>query len=459
MTVSLVEPDRPPPSPVPVRRYRYSKWRWRVLVTTLDAIGAVLMWLWRRVRARRIVASPRRILVVQLDHLGDAVLSSPLFPALRAAYPEAVIDVLASPSGRHVFESCPDVSTVRTAERNWFERRPGGWSGLAAVWRLGRALRRHRYDLGIDVRGDVLTVFVLALAGIPRRLGWAMGGGGFLLTDIATWVPGRHEVLSRVALLEALGLRCDEPPTVRVHVSDADRLRVARGLGSAWPEPRRTRRASRVAAGAVAGVGRRARLGASGTENDDPDILHAGRFDPDGPPLLAVHLGAGTLAKRWPIQHWQHLIDRFLSRGWRIVVVGGADDVELSRTILPHPDLADWTGRLGVGETTALIERADLFLGVDSGPAHLAAAAGTASVILFSGTNRLEQWRPWSRRTLVLQTEVPCRPCHRKVCPLADHPCMSGLDPDRVFRAAWSWWGRTQSVLELSPQEARHAGA
>ena len=56
------------------------------------------------------------------------------------------------------------------AEKNWFERRAAGRALGSAVWRLGSSLRRHRYDLGIDVRGDVLTVLVLALAGLAADL-------------------------------------------------------------------------------------------------------------------------------------------------------------------------------------------------------------------------------------------------------------------------------------------------
>jgi ADP-heptose:LPS heptosyltransferase len=158
--------------------------------------------------------------------------------------------------------------------------------------------------------------------------------------------------------------------------------------------------------------------------------------------LLAVHLGAGTPAKRWPIEHWDALLARFLRDGWRVLIVGGPDDAELAARLTPHDALRDWTGRLAVTETTALLERADLFLGSDSGPAHLAACAGVPSVVLFSGTNRVGQWRPWSRRSLVLRHDVPCNPCHRKVCPLADHPCMTGLTPDRVYQATRRWWSR-----------------
>ena len=482
----------PGPRPVPVRRYRYSKWRWRIGVHVLDAVGAAAMRLWRVARPARRVESPRRILVVQLDHMGDAVLSSPLFPRLRAAYPGASIDVLASPSNRAVFEADPHVDAVHVADRNWFNRRPGRRALGSAVWGLGRALRAAHYDLGIDVRGDVLTVLVLALAGIPRRVGWAMGGGGFLLTDVARWVPGRHEVEARLALLEPLGIAADGPARVAAHPADRDRARVGQMLREAWPSPK-----SRAARGPARnrgfhtgqepeggwgpypdpGIGRPgsgygpqppatggppislearpARLSArrrpvSSPGPDEADWLHAGRFGARAP-LLAVHLGAGTEAKRWPTGHWKALVGRFLADGWRVVVVGGPEDAGAAGALGAHRDLRDWTGRLAVTETAALLERADLFIGSDSGPAHLAACAGVPSVILFSGTNRARQWRPWSRRSLVLKHKVPCRPCHRKICPLADHPCMAGITPDRVHRAARRWWAR------LHRSESPHA--
>jgi heptosyltransferase-2 len=436
----------PKPRPVRVGKYRYSKLRWRLLVHALDFWGLFAISLFRVVWRARKVEVPRRVLVVQLDHLGDAVLSTPLIAELRAAYPEAVIDVLASPSNHEVFEADRHVNNVRVAERTWFERCPDRWGLLTAVWKLGWSLREANYDLGIDVRGDVLTVFVLALAGIPRRLGWSMGGGAFLLTDVAPWAPGRHEVQSRLALLDRLGFERVENSRVDVHVCDDDRISVARRLAEAWP--RRSSRRSGVFVTAGAGhkaIAQRESLPPRKTSSrlsDMPDWLHANRFSED-PPLVAVHLGAGNAAKRWPVASWKVLIERFLEDGWRVVVVGGSDDVLLAGELEKSDRLRDWTGSLTVTQTTALLERADLFIGSDSGPAHLAASAGTLSVILFSGTNQPKQWRPWSRHALVLRHRVPCQPCHQKVCPLAGHPCMTELSPDRVYRGARLLWSRT----------------
>lgn len=440
------------PRPVTLGRYRYSKWRWRIVVRVLDAVGGVGMRVWRAFRTTPPVPQPRRILVVQLDHLGDAVLTSPLLARLRANYRDATIDVLASPSNLEVFQSDPNVDHVRLAERTWFERRQGRWAMASAVWSLGRSLRGGAYDLGIDVRGDLLTVLVLTLAGIPRRVGWAMGGGGFLLTDVAAWVPGRHEVASRLALFHQIGPNDETPARVMVHATDRDRVQVVRWLREAWPERPVRRWTVRARASVVAG-GRPAapdapRPTGHSLGEDDAEWLHAGRFGAPAP-LLTAHLGAGTAAKRWPQAHWQALLHKFLADGWRVVIVGGPEDVGTADGLGAHPNLCDWTGRLSVPQTTALLERADLFIGADSGPSHLAACAGITSVVLFSGTNRHRQWRPWSRRSLVLRHQVPCRPCHQKVCPVAGHPCMAGLEPDRVYRAARRWWARVHG--EESP--------
>jgi len=217
--------------PVAERKYRYSKLRWRISVRAVDSMGWLLARAWRKVRAARRVETPRRILIVQLDHLGDAVLTSPLIAQLKAAYPDADVDVLASGSNHEVFEANTNVSRVRIARRTWFERHPTSRGFVGTVWGLGRSLRDSDYDLGIDVRGDILSILVLTLAGIPRRIGFAMGGGSFMLTDIAPWVSGRHETHSRLALLEPLGIVPAETFRTEVHVSDDDRAAVAAALG------------------------------------------------------------------------------------------------------------------------------------------------------------------------------------------------------------------------------------
>ena len=151
---------------------------------------------------------------------------------------------------------------------------------------------------------------------------------------------------------------------------------------------------------------------------------------------IVLHIAAGTAAKRWPAEHWRELLEYLVSRGdVQVVLVGAAADRTVACHILgvrPRPHVADWTGRLSILELAAVLEQADLLVGADSGPAHLAAAVGTAVVALFSGTNSVRQWQPVGRRVAVVRNPVACSPCHRHECRVPGHPCMRGLTPAQV---------------------------
>ncbi|MHC4179243.1 MAG: glycosyltransferase family 9 protein [Planctomycetota bacterium] len=387
----------------PLGRYRYVRLRWRVTFAVIDLVGTVLFaaarLVWRSVTGRRTPApekrhDPKVILLVQLDHLGDAIISTTMFPALRKQYPEASIEVLAGAWNREVFEALPEVSRVHVSRANRFAR--GGlhrfaWIPATLWW--GLILRRRKVDLGIDVRGEFPAAVILWLCGARRRLGWDCGGGGFLLTDSPRFVADRPEVESRMALLAELGIRPPEAvhrrPSLRPTV--AARRQIARCL---------TELTTR---------------------------------QPATGPLVVLHVGAGTAAKAWPVEHWRELLGRIIvGHGVRVVLVGGRQDRIIAEEILDGrvwPGVADWTGRLGVVELAALLEQADVLVGVDSGPAHLAAAVGTPVVVMFSGTNSPLQWQPCGEQVTVIRHEVGCQPCHRERCPRAGHPCMKLLRP------------------------------
>jgi lipopolysaccharide heptosyltransferase II len=407
----------------PLGRYRYVRLRWRLLFAAIDFVGGWLLRLARtfpRSEARAscpchaentgkmpvLRTSPlpeeeetRVILLVQLDHLGDAVLSTTLLPPLRRRYPRVSLEVLTSPWNEELFASAPEVDRVHVLAKNRFAR-PRHFGDLAAMLWCGWQLRRRKIDLAIDARGDFPIALLIWLSGARRRLGWQCGGGGFLLTDSPAYVAGRPEVESRRALLATLGIY-PAPGEVffpAVSPAEAVRRRVAEWLDTAGQASRSTRQLR-----------------------------------------IAVHVGAGTAAKQWPADHWRELIARLVVRlGAEVVLVGGRGERIIARRIIepsPYPGMIDWTGQLGLEELAAVIEQSDLFVGADSGPAHLAAAVGTRTVVLFSGTNDPRQWRPWGTGVTVVRREVRCSPCHRERCPLKDHPCMRGLEVEEVARA------------------------
>jgi len=381
-------------------RYRYVRFRWRLLFTVVDFLGSLLFGPLRALKTSpRRPDDPRTILLIQLDHLGDAILSTVLFPALRKRYPAAAIEVLTSPAGREVFLAVDQVDRVHVCRANRLARTGRlGWVFSTLWW--GLRLRARRVDLGIDVPGEFPPAVILWFSGARRRLGWTSGGGGFLLTDSPRFVVDRPEVESRLALLGELGIRVEA---------------TAAGARPAFHPSHESR--GRVAA----------------------RLAEMCREGPPYGPRIVMHVGAGTRAKQWPVQHWRELVGRVVQGlGAQVILVGDGNDRTAARAILgrePWSGVTDWTGRLGLLELAALFDEADLFVGADSGPAHLAAAVRTPAVVLFSGTNTTRQWQPIGEAVRVLRHPVECSPCHRRRCPRHDHPCMRGLAPKQVAEA------------------------
>jgi heptosyltransferase-2 len=383
-----------------------------VVFALIDALGWLVFAPFKLCLAvaRQVTASHevRTILVVQLDHLGDAVMSLGLLEALRERFPTARLHVLTSPWNDELFTSCVHIDHVHVMSVTRFSRR-GGLAWLAELVRWGWRLRRHRFDLAIDVRGELPHALLLWLSGARRRIGWACGGGGFLLTDRVPYATGRHEVLARAAIAERLGISLAEVPPPCLEPAEPALRWAEEQLAAAWA-------------------------------SDDKDRRPG--------PIIAIHVGAGMPAKRWPAESWRELADCLIRRhGARIVLVGTRQDHELAEVVCgsdnagrdPRP--LNLAGRLSLARLAAVLRRAELFLGADSGPAHVAAATGTPVLALFSGTNDPNQWRPWGREVAVVRHSPACSPCHRETCPWADHPCMRAISPAMVADLAGKMLG------------------
>jgi len=286
----------------------------------------------------------------------------------------------------------------------WFDR--GGSSGYGNVFNVLGWLRRQKFDVGLDLRGDPRIIALLALGRVRYRIGYGWGGAGCLLSREVEHRPGVHQVERSLAVVRALGWRQpgDEQPKPMLRVSDAERHMIDEALSQ------------RRAAGTAEG---------SGIGQDDK--------------VAVVHPGAGFPSKRWRPDRFGALV-RWLaqSRGYRVVLIGSQDERGLVDEVLREAGpvgAVDLSGILSIRQLMALLSRADLMVGNDSGPAHMAAALGTRTIALFSGTNDVVEWSPVGLRTRVVRKGVPCSPCGLKVCTEFAHECMEGLTLDGVQEA------------------------
>jgi len=335
----------------------------------------------RRARSFR-AATIRRIWVHKPDHLGDVLLARPALAALRAAFPAAEITVACRPEAAPLLAG----DALRLHTYDWPSPFLGGDGSFRAYH---RAVRRLQPDLLLNLRQDVHDILWCTLQGAPYYAGYDHRGSAAFATH-----PGgppredRPETENHLALLrESLGIEPVEPPPL--FLPDAA-LEKARAAWAAWPGGRR----------------------------------------------VVLHAAARTAAKMWPAAHWRRLAELLASDGQtRPVLIGAPEDRELGEQISRAPSpVIDWTGRFSLLETAGLLGRADLLIGIDSAPGHLAATLGVKVVSIMSGTNSAVRWAP--RGAVVLTHSVECAPCRRESCPVGGHPCLAELSPETVYQAA-----------------------
>jgi ADP-heptose:LPS heptosyltransferase len=314
----------------------------------------------------------RKIAVFRALQLGDLLCSVPAFRALRQRFPGAEITLISLPWAADLVRRLPYIDRLAVFP---------GYQGIAeAPYEPERTeaflaeTRAAGYDLAIQMHGDgsVSNGFVAAL-GARSSLGYRRGADDRLTTSLL-YDPREHEVMRWLRLVNA-----------QLHIEDQK------------ASPNRSH-AQSPAAHPI--------LDARFTLLEFPilpeeDTQAAGLlFVPTEAPVIGIHAGASAAARRWPAERFAALADALIERyGADIVLTGSASEKAVTaavRRAMHHPAL-DLAGETSLGVFGAAIARLDLLISNDTGAAHMAAAVGTHSVVLF-GPGRPEQWAALDRR-------------------------------------------------------------
>ena len=355
----------------------------------------------------------RRVLVTKLRHIGDVLLTSPVFSTLARANRDAEIDALVYRDTEPMLTGHPGISQIHTIDRKW--KKQGIASQVAEEFRLLRRLRSRQYDLLIHLtdhpRGLSLARLLHPKWSVSperqshRRL-WK-----WHFTHFYCQPPRRHAVESNLDALRRIGIYPDQSDKRLVLVPSADA----------------TARAA--------------------------DLLAQHGLLPST--FVQVHAGSRWLFKCWPADRTAHLIDLIAAGGLDVVVTGAPDERErrlvaaILEAIKPvtRKRTIDLSAQLTLSELAALTERAGAFVGVDSAPMHIAAAMGTPTVALFGPSNET-QWGPWGITARIVRSdEHLCGPCGRDGCgggKVSD--CMTTIPVERVYAALRSLLARTESA-------------
>lgn len=342
-----------------------------------------------------------KILIISLDHIGDAIFTTPAIQILKRSFPKSSLTMLTRPQNVPVFQHSPYVDKVITDEAPWWSAQPVMDSLRPSYWvnwlRKIILLREERYDVIIDMRGDLRHLFLFGAAARPRiLLGFARTGGAALLSSQVPYEPQLHEIKKKLALLKPLGVNeLSSKPRIWVLPEEMEvaRRRIRDYLGDAEP----------------------------------PIIL----MDPGAKPV-----------QQWPLDRFGQ-VARAISRetGKPVLVSAGPAYATLARDLvrLAGPNAACLLSRLDLRELFALIAACDLVVSCDTGIAHIAGAVGTPAVTLFGPTVPERFWFG-AKGARTLPSPLPCcRHDLHEVCEVPGHAtpgaCMQAITPEMVLEA------------------------
>lgn len=350
------------------------------------------------------MSDPARILVVQPNWVGDAVMATPTLRALRELCPGSHISYLLRRYVKPIYTGLPWADQLITYRTGKTDKKAGKGQFLD----LAARLRAGKFDTAVLLTNSFRSALVCKMAGIKRIVGYERDGRGFLLSDKLVPFKDKGKYVPT--------------PIVRYY------LGLAHYLGSAARDVRLELRVTDAERRDAQAVLSRAGLA------DAHRPASSGRA-----PLILLNPGAQYgAAKLWPATAYAQLGDRLVTDLGATVLISSSPRerpiVAAVREAMRHPAIDLQQHGLTLGALKDIVRRCDLMVTNDTGPRHIAAAFDVPVVTIFGPTH--PEWTEiYFAKERKIAVPVPCGPCQLKKCPL-DHRCMTRITPGMVFENA-----------------------
>jgi lipopolysaccharide heptosyltransferase II len=330
----------------------------------------------------------KRILIVNVNWVGDVLFSTPFIRAVRAANPDAHIACLLHPRCREMLEANPRLNELIIYDEE------GAHRSLLGKWSLIKELRKRKFDTVFLLHRSFTKALITYMSGIGERIGYPTKNRGGILTRVVEEPSEElHKVEYFLNIARASGIDVKES-SYEFFIRDEDRKFIKRLL-------------------ARDGVG----------DNDLVIVLcPAGNWPP----------------KRWPAENFARLGDELAEKhGAKIVLSAAGKDLKLIeeiKSVMAAPAVIA-SGKTDLKQLGALLERARLVVANDTGPMHMAVAVGTDTIALFGPTSARLTGPHGNGRFRVISRNESCDvPCYDVTC--TDNACMSAIRVEDVLGEA-----------------------
>ncbi len=335
----------------------------------------------------------RKILVVRLRSIGDTVLTTPSLIALREFLPKAQIDILLEDWVAPVLDGFDEVDNVLVVSKETKNR-----------VKIARKIRNEKYDVAVNFHGGTTATFFVRASGAKHRVGYSNYSYSFLYNHRLAraeefWRKEKiHSAEQQMAMLGFIGVPVNESQKTNLVISK-------KSLASLWEKINFER------------------------ETAKGDISESlGDF-------ALIHPAAAFETKQWSTENFASVADFLSEKELNVIAIATRKErglLEHLQQSVSNPILT--LDYLTLPEITALASKSRIFIGNDSGIAHIAAAVGTPSVVIFGSSDRV-QWHPWTDAPYEIVFErFHCQPCSGYECKEFGKPkCILSVSPRSVI--------------------------
>ena len=294
-----------------------------------------------------------KILVIHTAFIGDIVLSTPLIQRLKEMYPKSEINYLTLPVNKSVISNNPNLNEIILYDKK------GKDKGIKGFLRVLKILKQKKYDYAVIPHRFIKSILLAKLAKIPNIAGFDVATGSFLLNKKVHYDMKKHEVERLLDLVEYKG----EKIPIRIYPSKEDFAKIDRIL-----------------------------------ENNE-------YFGNEGQKLILIAPGSQRPEKMWPIEKYRLVIEKLKkNKNYFIGITGSKAEKELPLNFENDKNVIDFRGEINLVEFGALISRADVVVGNDSSPIHIASGFEKPFVIgIFGPGKRSLGFFPWKEKSNVIE--------------------------------------------------------
>ena len=371
----------------------------------------------------------KKILVINLMHLGDLMLVTPILRTLRANFPESHIALVAD------LKLADVVRLNKNLDECIFLDKKGVDDSFFGIMKFAMKLREKKFDLVINLHRNERASAIAAFSGGKKIVGYSKPGFSLFFEKIfPNKNPVKHQIHSHFDVLrEAVGIEKFDDNGLEMWIEPA----VEEKIDQVWKE----------------------------------------NFSPEDR-VIALNIGASWMTKRWLDDYFAVCADHFIEKNYSIIFLGGEMDrsiVEACRGKMKFKDserLKIFTGKMSLAELGAVLSRCVLFISTDSGPMHVGVAMNVPIVTMF-GASPVLGFYPYDEKDFSIKTPEYCHPCNLHECPRqGDYKlaCMKNIRPEVVIKYAEQLleeygmpareiprrkWKYISRVISISPDEAR----